>query len=155
MGTISQIGRKIKLFASTYTAELGVSAIIILVAFSSFYLGRASAGPGSGGITIESAPDISPVTTSAVENVEMTASANQALTSEPKDEVKGPTRPPAAEAAAVGQVVASKNGVRYYYLHCSGVSRLSEKNKIYFASAAEAESFGLTLAANCFAKQDR
>ena len=134
-----QIFEKIKFFGSTYAIELGVSAIIILVAFSSFYLGRASSGPGSGGISIENAVDLASTTTSSVKNTDMTASVNQALAPEAKTEAKGP-------------IVASKNGVRYYYAWFSGVSRLSEKNKIYFASAAEAESFGLTIAANCSAE---
>src|SRR3989344_5830752 len=118
-----QIFEKIKFFGSTYAIELGVSAIIILVAFSSFYLGRASSGLGPGVITIENVVDLASTTTSAV-----------------------------TKAEAKGSIVASKNGVRYYYSWCSGVSRLSEKNKIYFASAKEAESFGLTIAANCSAE---
>src|SRR3989344_5214773 len=138
-----QIFEKIKLFGSTYAVELGVSAIIILVAFSSCDLGRASSGPGSGVITIENDLDAVALPASPSGQVEGASTSNPSpptgVQSETKSETKGP-------------IVASKNGVRYYYLHCSGVSRLSEKNKIYFASAKEAESFGLTIAANCSAE---
>jgi len=47
------------------------------------------------------------------------------------------------------KIVASKNGKRYYFLHCSGVKRIKEANKIYFISESEAKKRGLTLASNC------
>ncbi|MEK7091690.1 MAG: hypothetical protein AAB900_01755, partial [Patescibacteria group bacterium] len=34
-----------------------------------------------------------------------------------------------------GKVLASKNGQKFYYPWCSGVSRIKEVNRIYFASA--------------------
>ena len=46
-----------------------------------------------------------------------------------------------------GKISASVNGTRYYYPHCK--STVSEKNKIYFDTAAEAEASGYTLALNC------
>lgn len=57
----------------------------------------------------------------------------------------------AAGSAAVveGRFVASKNGTRYYLPACSGATRISEKNKVWFASAAAAEARGYTPAANC------
>ena len=48
-----------------------------------------------------------------------------------------------------GEIVASKSGVKYYYANCSGASRIAEANKVYFASKAEAEGAGYTLAVNC------
>ena len=59
---------------------------------------------------------------------------------------------PAAAAAAAadpGQVVASKNGTKYYLPSCSGVSRISEANKVWFPSAAAARAQGYEPAANC------
>jgi len=47
------------------------------------------------------------------------------------------------------KIVASKNGKRYYFLHCSGVKRIKEANKIYFKSENDAKKKGLTMAANC------
>lgn len=48
-----------------------------------------------------------------------------------------------------GEVVASRNGTRYYFPWCSGVERIAEENKIIFASKEAAEARGYTPAANC------
>lgn len=48
-----------------------------------------------------------------------------------------------------GEVVASKNGTRYYYPWCGGAARLSATTRISFASASAAEAAGYTLAAGC------
>lgn len=50
-------------------------------------------------------------------------------------------------SVTTGKISASVNGTRYYYSHCK--STVSEKNKIYFDTAAEAEASGYTLALNC------
>ncbi len=50
---------------------------------------------------------------------------------------------------STGQIVASKNGTRYYYSHCTGINRIKEENKVYFQSKEEAEARGLTLASAC------
>jgi hypothetical protein len=46
-------------------------------------------------------------------------------------------------------VIASKNGTKYYYSHCSGINRIKPENRIYFEDEKEAQSFGLERAANC------
>lgn len=51
-----------------------------------------------------------------------------------------------------GQVTASKNGKNYYFESCSGAKRISEKNKITFSSAEEAEKAGYTISATCDAQ---
>ena len=48
-----------------------------------------------------------------------------------------------------GAVVASVNSDKYHYEYCSGAKRISEKNKIYFKDAAEAQKAGFKLADNC------
>ena len=48
-----------------------------------------------------------------------------------------------------GAVVASVNSDKYHYEYCSGAKRISEKNKIYFENATEAEEAGFKLADNC------
>jgi hypothetical protein len=58
------------------------------------------------------------------------------------------TTPPAA-AAAAGYVVASKSGTKYYPQDCAGANRITEANKVWFASAAIAETAGYAPAANC------
>ena len=50
---------------------------------------------------------------------------------------------------AGGQVVASKNGTKYYFPWCGGAARLSEATKIWFASAEEAQAHGYAPALNC------
>lgn len=46
-------------------------------------------------------------------------------------------------------VVASKNGTKYYLPSCAGAARISEGNKVRFASAAAAVEAGYAPAANC------
>jgi hypothetical protein len=48
-----------------------------------------------------------------------------------------------------GQVIAAKTGKKYYLPLCATAKKISEKNKIYFASAKEAERAGFTPASNC------
>ena len=46
-------------------------------------------------------------------------------------------------------IVASKSGTKYYYVWCSGASRIAAKNKIYFNTKEEAENKGYTKASGC------
>jgi hypothetical protein len=46
-------------------------------------------------------------------------------------------------------ITASKNGTKYYYQNCSGVSRIKVENRIYFESEDEAQKAGYALANNC------
>ncbi len=52
-------------------------------------------------------------------------------------------------ASAKGAYVASKNGTKYYLPNCSGVNRIKEENRIWFATVEQAKARGLTPAANC------
>ena len=45
--------------------------------------------------------------------------------------------------------VASKNGKLYYAISCSGAKRISEKNRVWFASASDAEKSGYTPSSSC------
>ena len=58
---------------------------------------------------------------------------------------------PNTPADTSGQFVASKNGTKYYPPGCAGASRISDANKVSFASAAEAEALGYQLASGCAA----
>ncbi len=60
-----------------------------------------------------------------------------------------PDASPLVVATTSGQVVASKNGTKYYLPGCSGVDRISDANKVWFVSAVAAESAGYTLSATC------
>jgi len=48
-----------------------------------------------------------------------------------------------------GKIHASKNGTKYYFLHCSGVGRIKEENKIYFNSEDEAIKEKYEIASGC------
>jgi hypothetical protein len=48
-----------------------------------------------------------------------------------------------------GAVVASKSGMKYYLPRCAGVDRISDSNKVWFASKEAAEAVGYTPAGNC------
>ncbi len=48
-----------------------------------------------------------------------------------------------------GEIVASKNGKKYYFLHCSGVNRIKIENRVYFSTTSAAENAGYSIAANC------
>ena len=45
--------------------------------------------------------------------------------------------------------VASKSGTKYYLPSCSGVKRIKEENKVWFATVDDAKAAGLTPASNC------
>lgn len=48
-----------------------------------------------------------------------------------------------------GQVVASKTGAKYHFPWCAGASQIAEKNKVWFASVEAARKAGYTPASNC------
>mgnify|MGYP001588897526 CR=1 FL=1 len=48
-----------------------------------------------------------------------------------------------------GLLIASKSGKKYHFPWCSGAQRISEVNKIWFASYEEARSAGYAPASNC------
>ena len=51
-----------------------------------------------------------------------------------------------------GEVVASKNGGRYYLVSCAGAKRIHKENKVWFRSPAMAVAKGYTPARNCFGR---
>lgn len=112
-------------------------SIIILVAIASFGLGRLSKIEGGREpVRIEGAQ----------------------LITEPKSE-SGPIKQSSQGASVIlstkkpepqdTQLVGSKNGTKYHYPWCAGASQISEQNKIYFTSKADAEAKGYTPASNC------
>ena len=110
--------------------KLFLALVIILVALLSFGIGRLSA-PGTGdGVEIEYDPSLS--------SVDQSASV-----------IKSAGGVTEVDESSSGQVIASSNGRKYHYPHCSGAKQISEANKITFASALDAEASGYTLASNC------
>ena len=110
-------------------SDLYVVAIIILIGFAGFGLGRLSLIEDSREAVRIEFPEY------------LSASVLNA------GNIAGGT----AVSPAVGQglLVASKNGSKYHYPWCSGGKRISEKNKIWFDSTEDARKAGYTPAANC------
>ncbi|MEK7066593.1 MAG: hypothetical protein AAB965_03440 [Patescibacteria group bacterium] len=54
-----------------------------------------------------------------------------------------------AVSTAPGKLVASKSGTSYHFPWCSGAKKISEANKVWFASVYEAEKAGYKKATNC------
>ena len=59
------------------------------------------------------------------------------------------TTSPSSAETAVRQVVASKTGTKYYLPSCTGAERISEANKVWFATAELARAEGYEPATNC------
>ena len=59
--------------------------------------------------------------------------------------------PPSLEATAgeTGKYLASKNGTKYYLPSCAGADKISDANKVWFATVASAVAAGYSPAANC------
>lgn len=109
--------------------HLFLSLVIILTATLSFGVGRLTS-PGAGqGIKIEYDPSL----TATPSSISASAASSLSAPSTPSD----------------AEVVGSKNGTKYHYLHCPGAKQIKEANKITFTSAETAKSAGYTLAANC------
>ena len=104
-------------------------SIIVLVAFSSFGLGRLSA------------------TGERREPVKITFPENVLSSAAPVNAVSLP-RADAGEGINSG-VLASKGGSKYYFPWCGGIERIKKENLVSFATPGEAEQYGYTLAANC------
>lgn len=59
-----------------------------------------------------------------------------------------PPMPPPL-TAETAKYVGSKSGTKYHLITCAGAKRIKEENKVFFATAADAEAAGYTPAANC------
>jgi hypothetical protein len=108
-----------------------LTILIILVATLSFGIGRLTSLEKGEGIKIEYDPELAEFAPKRGEDTTQTASVIKSLK-------------PTGEG-----IVASKNGSKYHYLHCSGAKQIKEENKITFNSAKDAEASGYTLATNC------
>lgn len=124
--SIQDIWNKIKGVHQDSPNILPISVIIALVGIGSFFLGR-----------------ISNNNTTKYENVKIITNMD---TSKARSSINTQN---VTNLAVNGNYVASKNGKLYYTVGCSGASRLSEKNKIYFNTEQEAIDEGYILAAAC------
>ena len=120
----------------SYQHSIFLSACIILVAFIGYNLG-----------IINSRGKL-PVTISAGNNVYQ-ASAVTTVTKEGKVGDSNPIQ--ATPVIRDMRVIASKNSTakKYHFLWCPSAKKIKDENRVWFASAQEAESQGYTLAGNC------
>ena len=117
-----------------------IVAVLVLVAGVSFGLGRLSA------LTSDT-PEVK------FENI---LGSNGTSTNQGAAIVTANEKPAAVSESTVektiapgGQYVASKKGAKYHLPWCAGAKQISEENKIWFASKADAEKAGYTPASNC------
>jgi hypothetical protein len=114
-----------------YYTPIFFIAVVVLTGLLGFGLGRLS--------RIEEAREpVRIIQAAAISNTSVSTSKNQTTSGVPIKPI-----------STSGVYVASKSGTRYYLPSCSGVSRIKEENKVYFATKEEAERAGLKPAANC------
>lgn len=115
---------KVKGWISHNRTDLLTALVIFLIGMASFGLGRLSV----------SLPQKEPIS--------LEDSASESTSSDSLN-----TARPAA--LKNGSFVASKSGSVYYAVWCSGVSRISEANKIWFETQEQAKAQGYHAAKNC------
>jgi hypothetical protein len=120
-------------------------AIVILVGFGSFELGRLSKGNEGSGVRVEypnsmqtensdNLEDQSANALSAVESVKSTSSVSPATQK---------------SNASTKNFFASSRGKKYYPVGCSAGKSLKMENRIYFATREEAVKAGYELSSSC------
>ena len=116
--------------------EYLLALLIITVSLTSFWLGRISIEGSGTAFLGTSLSELHTTTGSGLLSgaADVSTSAGKAL------EVASTTD---------GGYVASKNGTKYHLPWCGSAKQISEQNKIFFATKAEAEAAGYTPAANC------
>jgi endonuclease YncB( thermonuclease family)/methylphosphotriester-DNA--protein-cysteine methyltransferase len=101
------------------------------------------ATPSSGSATSTTVTTTTPSTTeSPAAPVTRTTTTGSAATSVPPGKLDGNSSL---------KTIGNKNSKIFHLPGCSGYDRVSEKNRVYFNSAAEAESAGYRIAKNCSA----
>lgn len=158
--SIPNIIEKIKpLTESRKGRDVLLIVIISLASIGSFLLGRASisqsqphniivkfdpneiAKKGIGDSTLPS-----PASFGMGQSVSQSMAGNALMGA--KNAISGTSAPQTA-GSKLGTIVASKRGSKYYFTWCSGANSLSESNKIYFQTEAQAQVAGYTKSTSC------
>ncbi|MBY0110427.1 hypothetical protein K2Y00_00245 [Patescibacteria group bacterium] len=116
---IAEIGRQSKAMLSRVPTDALYLTLVVLVAIASFQLGMLNERQTGGEAEF------------SIEYLGASAAT------------------PSLPEAVGGVYVGSVNGTKYHLPSCPGARTISEGNKIWFASKAEAEAAGYTPAANC------
>ncbi|MEI7513036.1 MAG: hypothetical protein WCJ74_00240 [bacterium] len=136
--SIHPILEKIKAFVLELTFETYLMIlIIVLVGLSGFGLGKLS-NAGEGRAVIIQTGSSQNLQSDSSNKPENTASAIEAVAENSNTNNLNPSN-----------IVASKNGTKYYFSWCSGVGRIQDQNKVYFTSEQEAIDAGYTKASGC------
>ena len=117
--TIAESREKCKIFLARVPRDFIIVAILILASSASFGLGYLAGTDAGQGTGSTDLPSFIGTTTDGTGQ------------------------------SQAGEVVASKNGTKYYFSSCAGASRISDANKVWFTTASAAMEAGYTLAANC------
>lgn len=134
--TIAGLVRRSKALYEATPRDVFIVFVLILSASASFGLGVLAerdleqlARPGGSGFGTSEIP--------------LTAGVLEAL------KEAAPPAPLPVNLPAGGQVVASKNGTKYFLPWCGGATLILDANKVWFSSREEAEKAGYQPAANC------
>ncbi len=131
--SINDTLQKIKLYSSSEKGRaVYVILIIILVAGSSFGLGRIS----------KTSSNSDPVRVIYADSG-LSASAIGTSSNKP------PIQASVGGKGVSGAYVASKRGKKYYPVNCSAADSLKAENKIFFTSEAQAQTAGYTKSSSC------
>src|SRR3989338_7262575 len=121
-------------FIKQYQADVVIAVAVVLLSITAFNLGKVSVlNKGKTPITITQPVNSQQATVNGGEMIQ-----NQKLK-------------PSTYNLTHGSIVASKNSTSkvYHFPWCPSASKISDKNKITFASEAAAISAGYALASNC------
>ena len=121
--------KKVKPWVEKNKSDLFTASAIFLVGLGGFGLGRLSA------IWPAKAP--------------LQISGAGAKIVSPQSPDRSPPMLKKETRATVGQYVASKSGSAYHFPWCPGAAKITEKNKIWFATKEEAVAKGYKPAGNC------
>lgn len=138
--SIHTLGKKIKgwsdhpaKWAKEKRQLLITMGILAAVAIISFYLGY-----------------IARLETFSEETVSLkTPYSSAAYTPMSASQAKNTPMAPSSPQASSGAFVASKNGTKFYPANCSSAKRIKDANKVFFATAADAENEGYSRASGC------
>ena len=119
---------KIKNFVKEKFQDIFIILVIVFVALIAFGIGRLTS------------PKTEPV---LIKNLEK-ASVQDISPEQEQGTVQGKI-----QSDYQGKVVGSKNSDKYHLPECPGAKQISEQNKVWFDSIAEAEKAGYSPAANC------
>ena|SRR5258706_2684595 len=137
--SIAEAVQKIKSFLDSPKGhDVLIVIIIIATSISSFILGRTTRTEGSAvvirtdsSLIVDKSQEQPIIQTAAVLNTQKSSGS------------------PKMANTSGGAFVASSRGKKYYPVDCNAASSLSEANKIYFATAQEAEAKGYSLSSSC------